>query len=145
MNIYTIGFAQKKASDFFTIIKKNKITKVVDVRLNNTSQLAAFAKQDDLRYFLKEICGISYEHFPEFAPTPEILEGWKKKKITWEEYEEKYLEILTERDVVTGFIHDGLEDRIVLLCSEPTPEHCHRRLTAEAIANRVADIQIVHL
>lgn len=145
MNIYTIGFAKKTASEFFNTLKKYNIDKLIDIRLNNTSQLAAFTKQKDLEFFLKEICNIRYEHIPEFAPSQEILDGWKKKKISWDEYEQKFNTLLEKRGIVDKFIKQIGQDRVLFLCSEPSPKHCHRRLTAEAIANRLPNIDIIHL
>ncbi len=97
MEIYSIGFTQKSASEFFGTLKAHGIERLLDVRLNNTSQLAAFAKQADLAYFLKEICGAAYEHEPLLAPTQEILDAFKKQKGSWEEYSEAYLALIRSR------------------------------------------------
>ena len=99
MEIYSIGFTQKNASEFFGALKANGIERLLDVRLNNTSQLAGFAKQSDLPYFLHEICGADYEHEPLLAPTQEILDAFKKQKGSWERYTEAYLALIKSRKV----------------------------------------------
>ena len=145
MEIYTIGFAQKSAAEFFGILQRAGIRRLIDVRLNNTSQLAGFTKRDDLEYFLGQICQAEYRHQPELAPSQEILDGYKKKQIPWHEYEARFLALLTERQVETTVDRRLFEVPAVLLCSEPTPEHCHRRLVAEYLARQWADARIVHL
>jgi len=90
MTIYTIGFTEKSAEQFFEIIKSNSIDLLVDIRLNNKSQLAGFTKGENLAYFLQEICGCSYKHFPKLAPTKEILNDYKNKKISWNKYTKLY-------------------------------------------------------
>lgn len=99
MEIYTIGFAKKKAEEFFGTLRKAGIKRLIDIRLNNTSQLAGFTKRDDLQFFLKELCGADYLHEPLLAPTAEILNSYKKKKISWEEYENLFLNLLAERKI----------------------------------------------
>ncbi len=125
--LFTMGFTQKSAEAFFTRLSHAGVKRVIDVRLNNVSQLAGFAKRDDLAYFLKTICDCHYRHEPRLAPTKEILEGYKKKKIPWEEYEGRFLELLKRRQAEKTVSFKELENAC-LLCSEPTPEHCHRRL-----------------
>lgn len=135
MNIYTIGFTKKSAEEFFNIIMNNNIEIIIDVRVNNSSQLSAFTKAKDLSYFLKKIANIKYKHIPEFAPTKEILNDYKKKILNWKEYEIKFNELMLKRNIVVIFnkkINDAY-DKICLLCSEPTSENCHRRLVAEFI------------
>jgi len=115
------------------------------VRLNNTSQLAAFAKRDDLAYFLREICGAEYDHRPDLSPTQEILDAYKKKVMPWEEYEDRFVRMLEERGVERR-LEKGLFDvPTVLLCSEPTADRCHRRIVAEYLAARWEKVRIVHL
>lgn len=143
MNIYTIGFAQKSAEEFFTLLTKNKVKKLIDIRLNNKSQLAGFANVKHLPYLLK-IHHIEYEYKPEFAPTKVLLNGYKDKTISWQEYEKTYNQILIDRDLFREFSIDDFEDA-VLLCSEPTAEQCHRRLAAEYIANKFTNVNIKHL
>ena len=130
MEIYSIGFTQKSAREFFDTLKTHGIERLLDVRLNNTSQLAAFAKQADLAYFLNEICGATYEHEPLLAPTQDILDEFKKHKGSWEDYSEAYLSLIRSRKVESVLSRDSFLKKTVLLCSEPTPEHCHRRLAS---------------
>jgi len=148
MKIYTIGFTKKSAQEFFDILKKKNISRLIDIRLNNASQLAGFTKGPDLKYFLKELCEIDYIHDKDLAPTKEILDDYKKNKITWLQYEDKFNDLLTKRSI-TNKLKNYLNKSgdICLLCSESTPEHCHRRLVAEYF-NKLfpnLDIEIVHL
>lgn len=149
MKIYTIGFTQKSAEKFFGLLKENNIKTLLDVRLNNVSQLAGFAKGRDLEYFLKEILGATYIHDLEFAPTKEILDNYKKKIITWDDYEKQYNRLLDNRNVKQRVIKKyGNEfDGVCLLCSEVEASKCHRRLAAEYIQEVIndEDIEIVHL
>lgn len=142
--LHTIGFAKKSAREFFSILTEHGIKTLIDVRLNNVSQLAGFTKKKDLEYFLEKICGINYYHRPEFAPTKEILDAYKKKEITWPEYESKYNSILSERQVAKQITTDKL-NMACLLCSEPTAEKCHRRLLAEYLKNHCEGIIIKHI
>ncbi len=145
MEIYTIGFTKKNAAVFFGILKQAGIRRLIDVRLNNTSQLAAFAKRDDLQFFLKEICQAEYEHLPSLSPTKEILDAYKGKQITWEEYEPQFLAQLADREVEQTVQRELFDVPAVLLCSEPTAEHCHRRLVAEYLAEHWGGASIIHL
>jgi uncharacterized protein (DUF488 family) len=146
MTIYTMGFTQKSAKHFFELIKNYNINILLDIRLNNKSQLAGFTKGDDLSYFLSEICKCKYKHCIEYAPTKEILDEYKKKKITWNEYVDKYISLIQRRDNIPEFFESfhGYEN-ICLLCSEPTPEHCHRRLLVEMISQSNPQIIIKHI
>ena len=146
MTIYTIGFAQKNAKTFFELIKKNDVEIVIDIRLNNKSQLAGFTKGNDLSYFLKEICNCDYSHCIDFAPTKEILDDYKKKGSTWSQYVEQFIPLMEKRKSVELFTKMfGKYNRVCLLCSEPTPEQCHRRLLAELIQQGKNDVLIKHL
>ena len=145
MEIHTIGFTKKSAAEFFDTLRGAGIRRLIDVRLNNTSQLAGFAKRDDLRFFLREICRADYRHEPALAPTKEILDAYKKKRMSWEEYETRFLDLLTERAVETSIDRRLFDVPVVLMCSEPTPECCHRRLAAEYLAAKWGDVRIVHL
>jgi len=145
MEIYSIGFTQKSARDFFETLKSHGIERLLDVRLNNTSQLAGFAKQADLAYFLKAICGAEYEHEPLLAPTQEILDAFKKKKGDWNVYTKAYLGLIRSRRVESELSKDSFRKKTVLLCSEATPEHCHRRLALEYLKDHWGDIIIRHL
>ena len=145
MEIYTIGFTQTSAAEFFGKLKQAGTRRLVDVRLNNVSQLAGFAKRDDLRYFLAEICGAEYVHEPLLAPSQEILDAYKKEKGSWDEYERRFFQLLADRHVETA-IRPGLFDvPTVLLCSEPTAERCHRRLVLEYLNSRWGNVQAIHL
>src|ERR1035441_1237972 len=136
MEIYSIGFTQKSASQFFGTLKAHGIERLLDVRLNNTSQLAAFAKQADLAYFLREICGAAYEHEPLLAPTQEMLDAYKKRKGGWDAYEEGFLALMRARNIESTLDKERFARKTVLLCSEPTAEHCHRRLVLEYLQKR---------
>jgi uncharacterized protein (DUF488 family) len=118
---------------------------LIDVRLNNTSQLAGFAKRDDLKFFLREICGADYHHEPALAPTEEILDAYKKKQLSWEEYESRYIGLLIERSAESIVDRRLFDSPAVLLCSEPSPQQCHRRLAAEYLSSKWGGIEIVHL
>lgn len=147
MIIYTIGFTQKSAEEFFETIKQKNIKILIDVRLHNSTQLAGFAKKKDLKYFLKVICNCEYAHRKEYAPTKKILDDYKKEKITWYNYELQYNFLMDERKAVEDFkkIYYKIYDTVCLLCAEPTPEHCHRRLLAEKIKEKLDDAEIIHL
>jgi uncharacterized protein (DUF488 family) len=146
MEIYTIGFTRKSAEAFFATLKATGIRQLLDVRLNNRSQLAAFAKRGDLAYFLRELCdGATYRHEPLLAPTQEMLDALKKRKGSWEEYEQQFLELMRERKIEETLDRTLFEKKTVLLCSEPTAEHCHRRLALEYLKEKWGDIQIIHL
>ena len=145
MEIYTIGFTKKSAAEFFTALRRAGIRRLIDVRLNNTSQLAAFAKRDDLHFFLRELCDADYHHEPTLAPTEEILDAYKKKQIAWEEYETRYVDLLIERAAETAVDRRLFDVPAVLLCSESSPERCHRRLAAEYLAGKWENVKVVHL
>jgi uncharacterized protein (DUF488 family) len=144
MEIYTIGFTKKNAERFFGLLRSNGIKRLVDVRLNNSSQLAAFAKKDDLAFFLREICGAEYLHLPLFAPSEELLSAWKGKRLDWSGYERKYMRLITDRDPACKLTDTFFKTPTILLCSEATPEHCHRRLAAEYLAERFI-LSVAHL
>lgn len=146
MEIFTIGFTQTTAEDFFGRLKAHRIERLLDVRLNNRSQLAGFAKRDDLAYFLRELVGVTYEHVPLLAPSQEILDAYKKKKdMLWPEYEERFLRLMSDRRIEDELDPEGFERRTVLLCSEATSEHCHRRLIVEYLAKHWQGLVAVHL
>lgn len=146
MEIFTIGFTKTTAADFFGRLKSSRIERLLDVRLHNRSQLAGFAKRDDLEYFLRELVGASYEHQPLLAPTEDILDAFKKRgAMSWADYEERFMALLRERRIESELSPDDFNRRTVLLCSEDTPERCHRRLVAEYLADRWGNIEIVHL
>lgn len=115
------------------------------MRLNNTSQLAAFAKRDDLEFFLREICQAEYRHEPTLAPTKDILDAYKKKQIDWEEYETRFVDLMIDRAAETVVDRQLFDIPAALLCSESSPKHCHRRLAAEYLASKWGDVKIIHL
>jgi len=150
MNLYTIGFTKKTARQFFDILKSRRIDLLIDIRLSNKSQLAGYTKGDDLAYFLNEICDCAYEYRLTFAPTKEILDGYRNKEILWDDYEQRYTELIQERNHNDGICDKFCEtysgyENIVLLCSEPTPEKCHRRLAAQEIVKYNQGICLEHL
>jgi uncharacterized protein (DUF488 family) len=144
MKLFTIGFTKRSAEEFFTILQNKGVSRIIDIRLNNTSQIAGFAKARDLKYFLQAIAKIDYVHLPDFAPTQEILDEFKKNKGSWHEYERRFVDLMVERRVAETAAN-LLRDRDCLLCSEYTPEHCHRRLVAEQIQKHSDNIEVIHL
>jgi len=144
MRICTIGFTQKNAEDFFTRLQKSGVKRVVDVRLNNVSQLAGFSKRDDLRYFLNAVLGIDYVHLPILAPTQDILDEFKKNKGDWKVYEEKFLRLIEARHIEKQ-VPQKVIDEGCLLCSEDKPHRCHRRLVAEYLREKWGEVRIEHL
>jgi uncharacterized protein (DUF488 family) len=144
MRVFTIGFTKKSARRFFELLRESGAKRVVDVRLNNVSQLAGFAKKDDLAYFLKEICGIDYIHLPELAPTQQILDAYKKQKGDWKTYEMDFLRLMKQRRIENTVSQESIADGC-LLCSEDKPHHCHRRLVAEYLKQQWGDVEIAHL
>jgi uncharacterized protein (DUF488 family) len=144
MKIFTIGFTKKSAETFFTELEDAGVKRLVDVRLNNTSQLAGFTKKDDLAYFTRAICGLEYVHMPELTPTAEILNAFKKRKGDWRQYEEQFLNLMRSRRIEETIL-PGMIDGGCLLCSEEKPDHCHRRLVAEYLRDKWGDVEIKHL
>lgn len=145
MEICSIGFTGRSAEDFFETLRAARVTCLVDVRLNNTSQLAAFAKRLDLEYFLRQILHIEYRHEPVLAPTPELLRGYRKKALSWEEYERTFRALMRERKVEERLDRGLFMERSALLCSEHSPEKCHRRLVIEHLADHWQDVTPIHL
>lgn len=144
LTLFTIGFTKKNAHTFFSLLKQAGVKRIIDIRLNNESQLAGFTKKEDLKYFLGAIANIDYVHRPELAPTKEILNDYKKKKITWLGYEQRFRELLSQRKPETLLMLSEL-DKACLLCSEPKPDKCHRRLVAEYLKTKLGNIEIHHL
>jgi Uncharacterized conserved protein len=144
VKVYTIGFTKTTAESFFARLQKAGVKNVIDVRLNNVSQLAGFAKRDDLRYFLRSIGGIGYVHQPELAPTQEMLDAYKKERGEWEDYAGRFLALMAKRRIEDVIVRDSL-DSACLLCSEDKPHHCHRRLVAEYLKEKWGDLRILHL
>ena len=144
--IFTIGFTRKTAEEFFTTLENNGVRKVIDVRLNNTSQILGFSKYPDIEYFLRKILDVEYFHDRKFAPSEKILTRYKKNIIGWDDYEKEFAELMKYRDIET-YIADkySAQENYCLLCSEVSPENCHRRLVAEKIREVLEDIKIIHL
>jgi uncharacterized protein (DUF488 family) len=145
VEIYTIGFTQTTAEHFFGRLRAVGVRRLLDVRLNNSSQLAGFAKAKDLPYFLRELVGATYEHEPLLAPTQELLDEYKKRKGDWESYERRFLALMAERQIERALSPAEFELPTALLCSEATAENCHRRLVCEYLADRWSGVRPVHL
>jgi uncharacterized protein (DUF488 family) len=144
MTIFTIGFTRKSAEAFFTQLQRAGVTRLVDVRLNNTSQLAGFTKRDDLLYFTRAIAGIEYRHLPQLAPTTELLTSYRKGNTEWRLYERRFLDLMRERAIERTIARDLLGGAC-LLCSEESPDRCHRRLVAEYLQHHWGEVAIEHL
>lgn len=144
IKLFTIGFTKTTAESFFDRLSGAGVRKVIDVRLNNRSQLAGFAKRKDLPFFLRSLCGAGYEHRPELAPTQEILDQFKKRKGDWDDYVRQFVPLMEEREIATAIPKEAV-DHVCLLCSEDKPHHCHRRLVAEHLREQWGDVEIVHL
>ncbi len=146
MDIYSIGFTKTTAEGFFTRLIETRVRRVLDVRLNTASQLAGFAKGRDIPYLLHTIAGIDYQHEPLLCPSADILESYKRHgHMPWSEYEERFTALMDQRRVAERLDPVGFERATALLCSEATPEHCHRRLVIEYLAKHWPDVQAVHL
>lgn len=145
MDLYTIGFTQKSAERFFGLLQIAGVRRVLDIRLNNTSQLAGFTKAQDLPYFLKALCGAEYVHEPRLAPTPELIERYRKQKGSRAEFRAGYLKLLAKRRVADALERALLEGPTALLCAEADAQQCHRSFAAEYLARRWPDLRPVHL
>lgn len=144
IKLFTIGFTKKTAEEFFTRLLRAAVKRVIDIRLNNVSQLAGFTKRDDLRYFLRTIGQMDYVHRSDLAPTQQILDDFKKNKGCWDVYEKDFLALLSAREVEKN-INSELLNEACLLCSEEKPAQCHRRLVAEYFRDQWDDVKIIHL
>ena len=144
MRIATIGFTRKPAHRFFGLLREAGVKRVLDVRLNNASQLSGFAKRDDLAWFLSELGGIDYVHRPSLAPTPELLGDYRKRRIDWATYAARFLDLMRARRVEQTISRELL-DAGCMLCSEHQPHHCHRRLAAEYLDAHWGGVQVQHL
>ncbi len=143
MKLFTIGFTKTSAEKFFSRLSRARVNRLIDVRLNNVSQLAGFAKKEDLKFFTKTICHIDYEHIADMAPTKDILDEYKKSKGAWSIYAEKFLNLMASRKIES--VDRSIMDGACLLCSEDKPHHCHRRLVAEYLKDKWNDVEIEHL
>jgi len=144
INLFTIGFTKKPAETFFKLLKDSGVKQIVDTRINNVSQLSGFAKGSNLQFFAREIGNISYDHNIDLAPTKDLLYLYRTKKLTWNEYETEYLNLLDIRKIAQKINVENLHQNC-LLCSEHKPDRCHRRLLAEYFKQVRNDIQITHL
>jgi len=144
VKLFTIGFTKKSAEVFFGKLQEARVKRLLDVRLNNVSQLAGFSKKDDLRYFLSKIGAIDYKHLTDLAPTQSLLDEYKKRTHDWSKYETQFLQLMVDRRVEER-VPKVLFDNACLLCSEETPDHCHRRLVAEYLKQKWPDVEIVHI
>lgn len=145
MELLTIGFTKKSAEEFFATLRDAGVRQVVDVRLNNVSQLAGFTKKNDLAFFLREVLDAAYVHELRLAPAAEQLEAYRSGAMSWDDYEVVYSALLRERKVDKSVPRSLFATRSVLLCSEEKPEHCHRRLAAEYLAKKWGEVTITHL
>jgi len=145
MEIYTIGFTKKSAREFFESLRRHGIERLVDVRINNTSQLAAFAKRDDLEYFLDELLGAEYVHEPLLAPTKELLKAYRDGEVSWGSYEREFMNLMAIRRIDEVIPKELFGKRTVLLCSEATPQRCHRRLVVEYLDRAWQGVEALHL
>jgi uncharacterized protein (DUF488 family) len=143
--VYTIGFTKKGAEKFFSLLMDSRIERLVDVRIRNRSQLSGFAKRDDLRYFLNKLLEAEYQHKPELAPTEDLLDDWRDDEISWKTYEERFTELMSDREIEKRLDRELFSEPTVLLCSEHKPDHCHRRLVVEYLDEQWGDIESIHL
>ena len=144
IKLYTIGFTEKSAQKFFELLEQHDVKKIIDTRISNNSQLSGFAKGRDLSFFARRLANMGYAHELNFAPTKELLSQYRKKEISWEEYTDAYLNLLEARDIKNTVDIESLHE-CCLLCSEHTPDKCHRRLLAEYLQQINSKIEIIHL
>ena len=142
--VHTIGFTEKSAERFFGLLRQSGAERVVDVRLNNRSQLAAFSKNKDLEFFLRELLGVDYIHIPELAPSKELFSAYRSGDLPWADYAADFLRLLREREVEKR-VNPEIINNGCLLCSEHQPHHCHRRLVVEHLAEYWGDLRVRHL
>ena len=144
IDVFSVGFTKKSAGEFFEKLREAGVKRVVDVRLNKSSQLAGFSKRGDLKYFLKTILNVEFVEAPLLAPTQEMLDAYKKNKGDWTTYERDFLGLMEERRIEEK-IDSSILDGGCLLCSEETPHHCHRRLVLEYLQTRWGNLSIKHI
>ena len=145
MQVYTIGFTKKTAEEFFGLLRLHDVERLVDVRASNTSQLAGFAKQEDLVYFLEELLGVEYTHLVQLAPPTELFRAYRKGEESWETFAAAFSSLLAERRVEDFVPKELFDKRTVLLCSEPDADRCHRRLVVEYLNSAWGDVEAVNL
>jgi len=144
IKLFTIGFTKKNAAKFFGLLRDAGVRRVIDTRLNRTSQLAGFAKEQDFPFLLSEICHADYETQPLLVPTEEILSAYRKKGIDWSAYEERFNALIRDRQIESK-LQPAQLDHACLLCSEDKPHQCHRRLVAEYLREKWRDVEVEHL
>lgn len=144
MKLCTIGFTGKTAEDFFSRLRSHGVKRILDVRLNNTGQLAGFSKREDLQFFAREILGAAYVHLPLLAPTQEMLDEYRKEKRGWDLYEKRFRELMAEREIERKLDRELITNGC-LLCSEDKPHQCHRRIVAEYLKEKWGGVEILHL
>lgn len=143
-NLYTIGFTGKSAERFFTLLKESKASRLIDIRINRTSQLAGFAKEQDLKFLVPELTNMDYVVREELAPTKDLLASYREKEIAWDEFAESYQHLLKDRLLHNSFSLKDFSNSI-LLCSEKEPEKCHRTLLANDLIKRFPSLEIINL
>ncbi|MFN8591246.1 MAG: DUF488 domain-containing protein [Thermomicrobiales bacterium] len=145
MIISTIGFAGKSAERFFALLAEHGVGRVVDIRLRPGGQLSGFAKGSDLAWFLARLNGCDYTHWPALAPSADILDTYRKDH-DWNRYVTRFEALMDERRIPETLDRASFTRQpSCLLCSEATPEQCHRRLVAERLARAWPEVEIVHL
>ena len=143
MSLYTIGFTKHSAEDFFETLKSAGVTKLIDILINKSSQLAGFAKGSDLPYLLRVSAGITYDSIENLAPTKDLLIRYRSKEISWEVFEDLYLRQINSSGALAKLNPKDFENAC-LLCSEYAPDKCHRKLLADEL-HKLWGIQVVHL
>jgi uncharacterized protein YeaO (DUF488 family) len=143
-SVYTIGFTGKSAEQFFTLLRESKASRLIDIRINRTSQLAGFAKEQDLRFLIPQLTKMEYLVREDLAPTKELLASYRKKEIAWDKFAENYQQLLRDRVLEKGLSREDFANSI-LLCSEKEPEKCHRTLLANALIEQFPGLKIVNL
>lgn len=145
IDIYTIGFTKKGAEKFFNLLRDSNIARLIDTRINNRSQLSGFAKRDDLDFFLGELLDAEYIHDTDLAPTKELLDEWRNDEISWSGYEDRFEQLLADREIEKKLDQSEFDDPTVLLCSEHKPDNCHRRLIVEYLNANWGNVNGIHL
>lgn len=145
VDIYTIGFTKKGAESFFHLLRDANIMRLIDTRINNRSQLSGFAKRDDLKFFLDELLDADYVYNASLAPTKELLDEWRDDDITWNRYEDRFEQLMAEREIEKNLDQSQFDEPTVLLCSEDKPDYCHRRLIVEYLDEKWGNVNGIHL
>jgi len=144
MRIYTIGFTQKSAEEFFRRIRMHRIKRIVDIRIHPDGQLSGFARKDDLPFFLNELAdGCGYLYMPNLAPTKEILKSYRENN-DWDIYVKRFEALMDQRNIPAALQPNDF-DEACFLCSEDKPDQCHRRLVAERLAKNWNNVEIIHI